>query len=128
MVVRPQDVKSPKEHWTLIDVVVETDDWSLAVGEWDGQRCLAVRWNGNDQRPNGNPISRGKPTWFILPDEFVDPLLAAGLISPDKIRLACAYLQKPAIDQDLDTLVAQITDQNRHPEVETGPAVGREFG
>jgi antitoxin MazE len=28
---------------------------------------------------------------------------------------------------DLDTLVAGITDENRHDEVETGPAVGNEF-
>jgi antitoxin MazE len=29
---------------------------------------------------------------------------------------------------DLDALVAQITDENRHAEIETGPAVGEEFG
>ena len=29
---------------------------------------------------------------------------------------------------DLDALIAQITDQNRHPEIETGPAIGEEFG
>lgn len=28
---------------------------------------------------------------------------------------------------DLDTLLAGITEQNRHDEVETGPAVGNEF-
>lgn len=29
---------------------------------------------------------------------------------------------------DLGTLVAQITDKNRHAEIETRPAVGEEFG
>jgi antitoxin MazE len=29
---------------------------------------------------------------------------------------------------DLDALVAQITDENRHAEIETGPVVGEEFG
>ena len=28
---------------------------------------------------------------------------------------------------DLDVLVSQITDQNRHEEIETGPALGAEF-
>jgi len=31
-------------------------------------------------------------------------------------------------DFDLDALIAQITDQNRHDEVCTGPALGAEFG
>ena len=37
---------------------------------------------------------------------------------------------RPLADQqyDLDTLVAGITDENRHDEIETGPAVGAEFG
>jgi hypothetical protein len=30
-------------------------------------------------------------------------------------------------DFDLDQLIAQITDQNRHEEVSTGPALGGEF-
>jgi hypothetical protein len=29
---------------------------------------------------------------------------------------------------DLDALIAQITDQNRHDEICTDPAVGEEFG
>jgi hypothetical protein len=28
---------------------------------------------------------------------------------------------------DLETLISQITEDNRHPEASTGPAVGREF-
>ena len=31
-------------------------------------------------------------------------------------------------DFDLDALIAQITDENRHDELRTGPAVGEEFG
>jgi antitoxin MazE len=29
---------------------------------------------------------------------------------------------------DLDALIAQITEENRHAEIETGPALGEEFG
>jgi hypothetical protein len=129
MAVRPQDVKSPKEHWTLIDVLVETADWSLALGEWDGDRRLAVRWNGDDERPKGNPVSHGIPTWFVLPDEFVDLLLESSLMSPDKNRLAriCLGTDQGASHMDLEALISQITEDNRHPEVNTGPPVGREF-
>lgn len=93
MAVRPQDVKSPKEHWVLIDVLIEKQDWSLAVGEWDGERCLAARWNGDEERPKGNPVSHGVPTWFVLPGEFIDPLLAVdNLIPEEKKSVARAYL------------------------------------
>jgi hypothetical protein len=92
MPVRPQDVTSPKAHWILLDVLVEQQDWSLAVGEWDGRRCLAARWNGDDERPKGNPVSHGMPTWFVLPDEFADALLAADLIPEEKKSIARAYL------------------------------------
>lgn len=127
MAVRPQDVKSPKEHWTLIDVLIETADWSLALGEWDGDRRLAVRWNGDDERPKGNPVSHGMPTWFVLPDEFIDLLLESSLISSEKSRLARVCLGTGAPHMDLETLISQITEDNRHPEASTGPAVGREF-
>jgi hypothetical protein len=92
MTVRPQDVKSPKDHWVLIDVLIEKQDWSLAVGEWDGERCFAARWNGDDDRPKGNPVSHGMPTWFMLPREFAEPLLAADLIPEEKKGVARSYL------------------------------------
>jgi hypothetical protein len=92
MPVKPQDVKSPREHWVLIDVLLETPNWSLAVGAWDGRRCLAARWNGDDDHPKGNPVSHGVPTWFVLPEEFFDPLLAANLIPPEKRGFVEAYL------------------------------------
>jgi virulence-associated protein VagC len=95
MAVRPQDVKSPKEHWVLIDVLTQQQAWSLAVGEWDGKRCLAVRWNGDDERPKGNPVSHGMPTWFVLPAEFADALLAADLIAEDKKTVARLHLGMP---------------------------------
>lgn len=41
--------------------------WSLAVGIWDGNRALLIRWNGGTGT-RGNPMSRAYPTWFVLPD------------------------------------------------------------
>lgn len=115
MAVRPRDVKSPKEHWVLIDVLVEAKDWSLALGEWDGDRCLAARWNGDDERPKGNPVSHGMPTWFVLPREFIDPLLAAGLILADKESLARAYLGMTSVGKRWDEFFL------------TGPPVSDDF-
>ncbi len=40
-------------------------------------------------------------------------------------------MSNPADDAanfDLDTLVAEISDENRHDEIPTGPEVGEEFG
>lgn len=47
-------------------------------------------------------------------------------LSVEKGRLVVKPLNEgPAYD--LEELVSQITDQNRHEEIDTGPAVGREF-
>ena len=90
-------VRSPRAQWTLIQVLIdqgESDEnqgrWSLAVGEWDGQRRLAARWNGTDERPAGNPQSRGIATWFVMPPEFEKPLMA--IVPPEKLALAKALL------------------------------------
>lgn len=71
--VNPREVLSPVSTWQLIDVLYETKSWSMAIGRWrddkgDWRPVLAQRWNGNEGS-KGNPISRGYPTWFILPDD-----------------------------------------------------------
>ncbi|WAS95954.1 hypothetical protein [Nannocystis punicea] len=81
--VEPGDVRSPRDHWHLKQVVYQGDpeSFSVATGEWDGKPCLALRWNANDWRPLGNPSSSGHPTWFIVPSE-----VAFGIAS-DTLRL-----------------------------------------
>lgn len=70
----PNTVISPKKMWTLLTVLYESpereDGWSLALGQWDGQAVLGLRWNGNKKNPLGNPTSHGMPTWFIVPDDL----------------------------------------------------------
>jgi hypothetical protein len=93
MMVSPYEVKSPKAHWTLIDVLFTNASWSLALGEWDGKRRFACRWNGKDNEL-GNPMSRGIPTWFVLPTEFMEHL--EPLIPKDKRSLVAALLKRAA--------------------------------
>jgi hypothetical protein len=75
--IMPDEVTAPRLRWRLIKVLFrgdhddpgnhEPEGYSVAVGLWDGDPCLAVRWNANPDRPLGNPHSRGLPTWFIVP-------------------------------------------------------------
>ena len=69
---KPEDVTSPKKRWRLKRVVHPGTEatWSAAEGWWDDRVVLALRWNGDDDTPKGNPVSRGFPTWFIVPDEL----------------------------------------------------------
>ncbi|MFJ1259026.1 hypothetical protein [Cupriavidus sp. CuC1] len=71
--VNPEEVTSPKTTWTLKSVIHNTGQggWSAAEGTWDGEPCLAIRWNGSDSDSGvGSPQSRGYPTWFVVPQEL----------------------------------------------------------
>ena len=88
----PKTVKSPKISWTLIDVLHdggENQD-ALAIGEWEGERVLAARWNGFKGHPIGGPQSRGIPTWFILPVRYNELLIST--LTSDKQVIARALL------------------------------------
>ena len=94
--IDPRKVDSPKSHWKLIDVLFDggDDDASLAIGEWDGERRLAMRRNGSDQYPGiGNPQSRGLPTWFMLPRWGVAAMLDCPTIPNAKLGLAKALFE-----------------------------------
>jgi hypothetical protein len=97
--MKPEDVHAPKKHWSLIAVLEDNvkDERSghtcaLAVGRWDTQPVLGMRWNGHENQPLGNPQSRGLPTWFIVPSQFNEAVLKMGGLSPDKVRLARTFL------------------------------------
>jgi hypothetical protein len=90
----PKDVTSPQRYWSLIDVLDEGEenDGALALGKWDGEPVLAMRWNGSDSNPIGNPQSRGLATWFILPGKYNEAIL--GTLSPKKLALARNFFPK----------------------------------
>jgi hypothetical protein len=75
MAVNPHTVVSPQDRLSRPCVIHITQWWSLAIGIWDGDRALLVRWNGDPDHLMGNPVSHANPTWFMLPEDFHDLLL-----------------------------------------------------
>ena len=103
--VTPGNVLAPKRRWQLFHVLFDGGDRthpravkettvSLAIGRWDGRPVLAMRWNGTDHEPLGNPQSRGLPTWFIVPDQYVDPILDKSGFSGSKLKFARDFLER----------------------------------
>ena len=92
--MRPQDVTSPRDHWTLADVLLEDggEDDALAVGYWDGEPVLAMRHNNGLNNDIGSPQSRGLPTWFIVPHHYEDAIL--GTLPQNKRHYAEIILKK----------------------------------
>ena len=89
--MKPEDVRSPKKRLNLISVLhTETDpldpdgNWSLALCTWDNVYRIGIRWDGRGKL-KGNPTSHGQPTWFLLPDALVKPVLK--FVPADKRQL-----------------------------------------
>ena len=74
--VDPITVVSPRNRLRSVEVLYNSgpgpeESWSVALLDFDGDECLGIRWNGNDGKPGvGNPQSRAKPTWFVVPEEL----------------------------------------------------------
>jgi hypothetical protein len=95
----PREVTSPRSNWQMVDVLHEADHWSMALGRWrsdegDWRPVLAQRWNGW-QGSKGNPISRGYPTWFVLPDETYGLYIESEFIPTDKRSFVRSFLELP---------------------------------
>jgi hypothetical protein len=92
--VQPDQVTSPRRHWTLVAVVHDEGEgkWAVAIGRWDGKHVLAMRWNGKEDNLIGNPQSRGLATWFVVPELFRRPILDRILSEwPEKKPLVDAF-------------------------------------
>jgi hypothetical protein len=77
--VEPTTVLSPRSSIRSVDVIYNTNGggWSVARIRWEDSESLGIRWNGSDDAPGlGSPQSRGNPTWFILPQELHDVIMA----------------------------------------------------
>jgi len=75
--ILPEKVISPQKHWSLIKVLHDggLKNYSIALGRWDNEPVLGMRWNGSEDSPIGNPQSRGLPTWFIIPENYQESIL-----------------------------------------------------
>ena len=97
IIFHPKRVNSPKQYWSLIDVLDDAgpEDVAVALGRWDGKPTLAMRWNGADaEKPLGNPQSRGIPVWFILPQgKYAEAIIKA--LSPEKRALVRNFIPAP---------------------------------
>jgi hypothetical protein len=72
--IDPHTVVSPKNRVASVDILYDDGpgSWSVARLEYDHvPDRVGMRWNGNeDEAGIGNPQSRGRPTWFVVPDEL----------------------------------------------------------
>jgi hypothetical protein len=65
--------------------------------------CSPAYWPGRQLGQTALPKrseelkpSRGVPTWFMLPNDFIEPLMKSGIIPADKRQLVSALLKKAA--------------------------------
>lgn len=87
--IEPNDVRSPRNRLKKLCVFRNNGpgNWSAAWVQWDDgdhqqKWSLAVRWNGSDGTPRGNPTSSGHATWFIVPDEMACACVLRAAIPP----------------------------------------------
>lgn len=88
--MRPQDALSPRDRLKSLNVIVETETWSLAEFVWregdapydndsSWSKTIGCRWNGDKENDNdkGNPRSHNQGTWFILPEPIANLVKAS---------------------------------------------------
>ena len=101
--MKAKDVKSPIGRWRLVDVLCECEgrieDWSMAVGWFDDRPVLVMRWDGKGEL-KGNPISRGYPTWFVLPDETYGRFIDSEFIPDTKREFVRGFLGLPLVEHN----------------------------
>jgi hypothetical protein len=67
--VRPEEVLSPKNSvGGILEVIHDPKENRMSVARilWEEEERIAIRWNGSDDQPLGNPVSRGHATWFVV--------------------------------------------------------------
>jgi len=77
MYIRPEEVLSPKSHvGGVVEVIHDAGEEGMSVartlwGEGDDKKeVIAMRWNGSSHQPLGNPVSRGRATWFVVDSDY----------------------------------------------------------
>ncbi|SRR6266404_6064025 len=69
--IQPEQVLSPRSRvGGIVEVIHDPGENRMSVARilWDEEEVIATRWNGDANRPLGNPLSRGRATWFVVDD------------------------------------------------------------
>lgn len=84
--IQPESVCAPRASIRSVEVVYDAGpgQWSVARVNWEDEDRIGIRWNGGDGPGVGNPQSRGKATWFIVPE----PLEGAVMGRVDELTLS----------------------------------------
>jgi hypothetical protein len=89
------DVISPKRNIKSIVPIYQNSEFALAKVTWNGTERIAIRWNVTENEwtnPDkisgkticlGEPNSRGYPTWFVLPENFLKLLIDGSPLADD---------------------------------------------
>jgi hypothetical protein len=73
--VSPEEALSPKNRMGgILEILHAGKAGELSVArilwkEEEGdeyEEVIAARWNGNESKPLGNPVSHGNATWFVI--------------------------------------------------------------
>src|SRR5438105_4037768 len=123
--VKPEDVLSPRNRVKgVLEVIHDPgpDRMSVARIMWDDDECIATRWNGNDDRPLGNPASHGQATWFVVDDYAAESVEQAARAAAQNCPhgLTAGYREMAAdVDREREAedwtegLISDGTDQAR---------------
>ena len=116
--IQPEQVISPKQYWVLIAVLDPGTEGktALAIGRWDNELRLGMRWNGNSDNPVGNPQSRGVPTWFIVEEKYYPAILGSGLVSAAGLEMARMFLPALLAPRERNDNDRRLMDFYRHRE------------
>lgn len=77
--VEPHTVYAPRVSVRAVEVIHDEgpNEWSVARVNWEDEERIGIRWNGGDGPGVGNPQSRGRATWFIVPRPLEQAVLEA---------------------------------------------------
>ena len=98
--IHPMHVVAPRSRLKYPRAIHAGPGWSLGIGLWDGNRALLIRWNDDPDKPLGNPVARGRPTWFVLPKLFHNAALQeAANANAVKAKKAHEWLDNIGVDE-----------------------------
>jgi hypothetical protein len=96
--VLPQDVIAPRYRMHVIDILIDGGEeraCSYALQHWieEDEYSIGVRWNGDEEKPNGTPNISGHACWLVL-DKMLWPAVLAAVADHTKRAQAARLLYR----------------------------------